>query len=236
MRRSLRAIVATSAVAAVAFGSLLTASAAQAARTTPSSSGPTGPGPGRPRPVPERLQGPRRRGCRQGLRQHPGRSRKVTVESAAPDVVIGANDWVGELAANGSIVKINLSTKAKAALEAGAVQAFNYNGTQYGVPVAVENIALITNSNLIKTQPKTFDAAPSRGTGLKKAGKVDHPAGRPAGCWRRRVPHVPAVLWPRRLHLRHHGHGPLQHPEHRHRQHDVPRQPGAHRRSGTSPA
>lgn len=99
---------------------------------------------------------------------------KVTAD-AAPDVVMGANDWVGELSANGSIVKLNLATKAKAALEAGAIQAFNYNGTQYGVPVAVENIALITNASLIKKQPKTFAELSSQALALKKAGKVTIP-------------------------------------------------------------
>jgi arabinogalactan oligomer/maltooligosaccharide transport system substrate-binding protein len=94
---------------------------------------------------------------------------------AAPDVIMGANDWVGELAVNGSIVKLNLATKAKAGLSAGAVQAFNYNGKQYGTPVAVENIALITNASLIKTQPKTFQELSTQALALKKAGKVDIP-------------------------------------------------------------
>ncbi len=99
---------------------------------------------------------------------------KVTAESA-PDIVIGANDWIGELAANGKIVKLNLSSAAKAGLATGAVQAFNYNGAQYGTPVAVENIALITNASLVKTQPKTFDELSATALALKKAGKVDIP-------------------------------------------------------------
>jgi len=99
---------------------------------------------------------------------------KVTADSA-PDVIMGANDWVGELAVNGSIVKLNLSSKVKSQLSPGAVQAFNYNGSQYGVPVAIENIAMITNASLIKTQPKTFAELSTQALALKKAGTVDIP-------------------------------------------------------------
>jgi maltose-binding protein MalE len=94
---------------------------------------------------------------------------------AAPDVIMGANDWVGELAVNGSIVRLNLASNATAALASGAVQAFNYAGKQYGTPVAIENIALITNANLVKTQPTTFDQLSTQALALKKAGKVDIP-------------------------------------------------------------
>ncbi|MBU6244132.1 MAG: extracellular solute-binding protein [Actinomycetales bacterium] len=99
---------------------------------------------------------------------------KVTADSA-PDVIMGANDWVGELAVNGSIVKLNLSAKVKDQLSPGAVQAFNYNGSQYGVPVAIENIAMITNASLIKTQPTTFADLSTQALALQKAGKVTIP-------------------------------------------------------------
>jgi maltose-binding protein MalE len=99
---------------------------------------------------------------------------KVTAD-AAPDIAIGANDWVGELSANGVIVSLNLSSSAKSGLAAGAVQMFNYNGKQYGTPTSTENIALITNARLIKTQPKTFAELSDQALALKKAGKVTIP-------------------------------------------------------------
>ena len=99
---------------------------------------------------------------------------KVTADSA-PDVIMGANDWVGELAVNGSIVKLNLSDKVKSSLAPGAVQAFNYNGSQYGTPVAIENIALITNASLIPKQPSTFADLSKQALALKAAGKVTIP-------------------------------------------------------------
>lgn len=99
---------------------------------------------------------------------------KVTSESA-PDVIMGANDWVGELAVNGSIVKLNLSKAVKDQLSPGAVQAFNYNGSQYGTPVAIENIALITNASLITKQPATFADLSKQALALKAAGKVTIP-------------------------------------------------------------
>lgn len=94
---------------------------------------------------------------------------------AAPDVIMGANDWVGELAANGSIVRLNLTQTAKAGLASGAVQAFNFNGVQYGTPVAIENIALITNASLVKKQPATFAELSEKALNLKKTGAVDIP-------------------------------------------------------------
>ena len=86
---------------------------------------------------------------------------------------MGANDWIGQLAVNGSIVKINLAANAKAGLSTGAVQAFNYRGAQYGTPVAVENIALVTNANLVKKQPTTFAELEKQALNLQKTGAVD---------------------------------------------------------------
>ncbi len=173
MRRSLRAAVATSAVAAVAFGSLLAAPAAMAAGNiifwTDADRAPA---------VRTLFANGYQGSTVTVVVKDFGKIRDdlaTVTPDAAPDVIMGANDWVGELAVNGSIVKLNLATKAKAGLSAGAVQAFNYNGKQYGTPVAVENIALITNASLVKTQPKTFDELSTQALALKKAGKVDIP-------------------------------------------------------------
>jgi arabinogalactan oligomer/maltooligosaccharide transport system substrate-binding protein len=174
MRRSLRAIVAASAVAAVAFGTLVAAPAALAKDNTIVIWTDQDRAGAIRALFPNGYKGLAVEVVVKPFGDIRDEVSKVTVE-AAPDVVIGANDWVGELAANGKIVKLNLSSKAKAALEAGALQAFAYRGTQYGVPVAVENIALITNANLVKKQPKTFDELSAIALDLKKKGRVDIP-------------------------------------------------------------
>lgn len=176
MRRSLRALVATSTVAAVAFGSLLTASAAQAADGTiviwtdkDRAAAVQYLFPNGYKGVPVQVVVKAFEDIRAGV--------NTVTADAAPDVVIGAADWVGELAANGKIVKLNLADRAKAALEPGAVQAFNYRGGQYGVPVAIENIAMITNADLVPAakQPKTFAELETLALALKKSGKATVP-------------------------------------------------------------
>ena len=53
-----------------------------------------------------------------------------------PDILIGAHDWLGELAASGLLAEVNLGDKA-ADFEPVAVDAFKYGGKLYGMPYAV---------------------------------------------------------------------------------------------------
>jgi arabinogalactan oligomer/maltooligosaccharide transport system substrate-binding protein len=101
---------------------------------------------------------------------------------AAPDVIVGAHDWVGELAANGLITSINISTKTKNAIAPYALEGFNYRGKYYGMPTQIENVALITNSRLVKKQPKTFDELQDIALTLQKEGKVTVPFAVPQGA------------------------------------------------------
>ncbi len=173
MRRTLRATIAASAVAAVAFGTFVVAPAAMAAGNiviwTDADRAPA---------VRTLFAKGYKGSTVTVVVKEFGKIRddlNTVTPDAAPDVVMGANDWIGELAVNGSIVKINLAANAKAALASGAVQAFNYRGSQYGTPVAVENIALITNANLVKKQPTTFAELEKQALNLKKTGAVDIP-------------------------------------------------------------
>jgi arabinogalactan oligomer / maltooligosaccharide transport system substrate-binding protein len=73
----------------------------------------------------------------------------------APDVIVGAHDWTGELAANG-LVQTLIPTKAtKAQFPKYSLDAFSYGGRLYGAPVALENVGLVVNTALVKV-PKTF--------------------------------------------------------------------------------
>jgi arabinogalactan oligomer / maltooligosaccharide transport system substrate-binding protein len=77
---------------------------------------------------------------------------------SAPDVIVGAHDWVGEVSANGSVLPLSPSAATKKQFPAYALNSFSY-GTAikklYGAPVALENIALVTNTKLAKV-PTTF--------------------------------------------------------------------------------
>ena len=78
---------------------------------------------------------------------------KTVQAETAPDVIVGAHDWIGELSANGSIVPLFPSTATKKQFPAYALNAFSYGlavKKLYGAPVALENIALVTNTKLAK--------------------------------------------------------------------------------------
>ncbi|KSW14081.1 maltose ABC transporter substrate-binding protein [Cellulomonas sp. B6] len=79
-----------------------------------------------------------------------------------PDVTVGAHDWLGELTTNGVVAPIELGDKT-ADFEDVAVQAFTQDGQVYGLPYAIENIALIRNTALAPTAPATWDEAVAAG-------------------------------------------------------------------------
>jgi arabinogalactan oligomer / maltooligosaccharide transport system substrate-binding protein len=94
-----------------------------------------------------------------------------TVAAAdAPDVVMAAHDWTGQLAANGLVDPVVLSAKTKAQFPKYTLDAFSY-GTAvkklYGVPTQVENIGLVVNTGLVKI-PKTFKQLESEALAFKK--------------------------------------------------------------------
>ena len=72
-----------------------------------------------------------------------------------PDIIIGAHDWLGELAENGLLAEIDLADKADLFLPT-AVQAFVYDGTLYGMPYATENVAFVYNPELVTEAPTTW--------------------------------------------------------------------------------
>ncbi len=79
-----------------------------------------------------------------------------------PDIIIGANDWAGELATNGVIAPVDLGDTASQ-FQQIALDAFNYDGQNFGLPYAIENIALVVNTGLTDAQPTTWDELVSAG-------------------------------------------------------------------------
>ena len=83
---------------------------------------------------------------------------KTVQPETAPDVIVGAHDWVGQLSVDGSIVPLVLPKATKAQFPAYSLNAMSY-GTAvkrlYGVPVALENVGLVVNKKLAKA-PTTF--------------------------------------------------------------------------------
>ena len=88
----------------------------------------------------------------------------------APDVIMGAHDWTGQLAANGLVQPIILSAAARKNFPAYTLNAFSY-GTAvkklYGVPTQIENIGLVVNTALVKV-PKTWAQLEKEALAFKK--------------------------------------------------------------------
>jgi arabinogalactan oligomer / maltooligosaccharide transport system substrate-binding protein len=89
---------------------------------------------------------------------------------SAPDVIVGAHDWTGALAANGLVVPLNPSRTIRAQFPQYTLDAFSY-GTAvkrlYGAPVAVENIGLVVNTQLAKV-PTTWAQLEASALAFKK--------------------------------------------------------------------
>ncbi len=100
------------------------------------------------------------------------RSNLGTVATAdAPDVVLAAHDWTGELAANGLVEPLYPSASLKAQFPKYTLDSFSY-GTAvkklYGIPVQVENIALLVNTKLVPKVPATFAQLEASALSFKK--------------------------------------------------------------------
>lgn len=78
-------------------------------------------------------------------------------QGQGPDIIVGAHDWSGQFAADGVISPVTLNADQQAALNETTVKAFTVDGNVYGVPYAVENLALIRNTDLAPTAPATFE-------------------------------------------------------------------------------
>jgi arabinogalactan oligomer / maltooligosaccharide transport system substrate-binding protein len=90
--------------------------------------------------------------------------------ASAPDLIMGAHDWTGQLAANGLVEPIYLKPAVQKEFPKYTLDAFSY-GTSvkklYGVPSQIENIGLVVNTGLVKV-PTTFAQLEQEALAFKK--------------------------------------------------------------------
>lgn len=99
----------------------------------------------------------------------------ATKVGKGPDIVVGAHDWLGELVQNSSVAPVNLSAADQKKFAPNAMAATKFNGQVYGVPYAIENIALIRNTSLAPKAPATIEDLVKNGKSLvsqKKTSRV----------------------------------------------------------------
>lgn len=96
-------------------------------------------------------------------------------QGSGPDVMVGAHDWIGNLVQNGAIDPVQLSAEQKSGFADIALKAVTFNGQVYAAPYAMENLALIRNTDLAPTAPATVEDLVAAGKKLqadKKASEI----------------------------------------------------------------
>jgi arabinogalactan oligomer/maltooligosaccharide transport system substrate-binding protein len=79
-----------------------------------------------------------------------------------PDITIGGHDWIGAFVKDGVVAPVELGDAA-ADFEKVAIEAVTYEGKTYGLPYAIENVAVLRNTALADSTPATFDEAVAKG-------------------------------------------------------------------------
>ena len=77
-------------------------------------------------------------------------------DASGPDIVLGPNSWVSAAAKDGKLAPLTLTAAVKARFNATQLWELSYKKKLYGMPVDVNNVAMIYNTDLVKTAPKTF--------------------------------------------------------------------------------
>ncbi|GAB7193489.1 extracellular solute-binding protein [Kineococcus sp. NUM-3379] len=83
----------------------------------------------------------------------------VTANTAGngPDVVVGAHDWIGNMVQNGAIDPLTLPDAQKSQFTDIAIEGVTYDSKVYGLPYAVESLALFRNTDLVPQAPATIE-------------------------------------------------------------------------------
>lgn len=75
-----------------------------------------------------------------------------------PDIMVTAHDRIGELVVNGLVIPLDfLTLSERKEFTDTAINAFEYGGKLYGLPYAVEAIALFYNKEYLEEVPATFE-------------------------------------------------------------------------------
>ena len=73
-----------------------------------------------------------------------------------PDIIVGANDWVPTGAKNGKLAPITLPASVRARFTPNNFFDLSYKGKLYGVPLDINNVAMVYNEELVRNAPRTL--------------------------------------------------------------------------------
>ena len=93
-------------------------------------------------------------------------------KGTVPDLVVGVHDWIGNLVRDNVLDPIYLSEQRRQAFQPLAINAVTYQGRGYGIPYAMENVALFRNTVLVPEAPQTFEELVEVGLELRRRGQI----------------------------------------------------------------
>ena len=88
----------------------------------------------------------------------------ANTEGTGPDVVVGEHAWIGTMVQNGAIETVGLADVDRGRYTAQSLAAVTYNRMLYGLPYAVESLALYRNTDVVPDAPATFEELIETGT------------------------------------------------------------------------
>jgi maltose-binding protein MalE len=99
-----------------------------------------------------------------------------------PDLFTGADDWLWRYLPDGLIEPIDLGPRANDFMPY-ALSALTHDGKLYGIPYAIENTALVRNTDLVPDPPQTWKDVAQISRALVEAGRVKVGFGLPDQDW-----------------------------------------------------
>ena len=79
-----------------------------------------------------------------------------TSGTTGPDILVAGNDWVVASAKSGKLAPVTLTAGQKSHFTSSQFYDLSYQGKLYGVPVDVNNVSMVYNTDLVKSAPKSF--------------------------------------------------------------------------------
>lgn len=93
----------------------------------------------------------------------------------APDLILIPNELVGSLADVFAIEPIAMATDVASSFNRAALAGFRYGTGYYGIPMMRQNMALVSNVNLVPTAPTNFTRLARRALAVTAAGRATVP-------------------------------------------------------------
>lgn len=89
----------------------------------------------------------------------------ATARTPMPDVILTGSEWTGRLVAAESVSPVDLGVRT-GSFQDVAIKAVTHNGKVYGVPFALDNLALIRNTEMAEHPAPTFGDLQKSGEAL----------------------------------------------------------------------